>query len=83
MRWIGPRKLSEVAIGLIVLASSDCVVGSGSVMVLTVEWAIVEKDLMELLLNFDLGVWCSTEDLRSFFNSLLFQPEDKRMKQNK
>ncbi len=65
---IGPRKLSEVAIGLIVLASSDCVVGSGSVMVSTVEWAVVEKDLMELLLNFDLGVWCSTEDLRSFFS---------------
>ena len=65
---IGSRKLSEVAIGLIVLALSDCVVGSGSVMVSTVEWAVVEKDLMELLLNFDPGASCSTEDLRNFFS---------------
>ncbi len=65
---IGPKKLSEVTIGLIVLASSDWATGSGSVMFLAAERAVAEKDLMELLLNFDPGVWRSTEDLRSFLS---------------
>jgi hypothetical protein len=66
---IGPKTVSEVAIGIIVLASSGWATGAGSVMFVAAERAVAENALMELL-NFDPGVWRSSEeeDLRSFLS---------------